>query len=123
LNALIRCFVTGCAVCQAHKVNTHPSAPPLTPLASVATHPFQQVSVDLITDLSVSLGFDSIMVMVDHGLTKGVIISPCHKNIDAAGVVHLFFKTVFTRFGCYRPTLTFPDFSLFFLIFWSDFRI
>jgi hypothetical protein len=99
LNVFIRRFVTGCAVCQAHKVNTHPSAPPLTPLASVATHPFQQVSVDLITDLPLSLGFDSVMVVVDHGLMKGVIILPCHKNVDAAGVAQLFFKNVFVRFG------------------------
>jgi hypothetical protein len=99
LNVFIRRFVTGCAVCQAHKVNTHPSAPPLTPLASVATRPFQQVSVDLITDLPLSLGFDSVMVVVDHGLMKGVIILPCHKNVDAAGVAQLFFKNVFVRFG------------------------
>jgi hypothetical protein len=99
LNAFIRHFVAGCAVCQAHKVNTHPSAPPLTPLASMATRPFQQVSVDLITDLPLSLGFDSVMVVVDHGLTKGVIISPCHKSVDAAGVAQLFFKNVFARFG------------------------
>jgi hypothetical protein len=99
LNVFIHRFVVGCAVCQAHKVNTHPSAPPLTPLASVATCPFQQVSVDLITDLPSSLGFDSDMVVGDHGLTKGVIIFPCHKNIDAAGVAQLFFKTIFTRFG------------------------
>jgi hypothetical protein len=99
LNAFVRRFVMGCAVCQAHKVNTHPTAPPQTPLASVATHPFQQVSVDLITDLPLSLGFDSVMVVVDHGLTKGVIILPCHKNIDAAGVAQLFFKNVFVHFG------------------------
>jgi hypothetical protein len=85
LNAFIRHFVAGCAVCQAHKVNTHPSAPPLTPLASMATRPFQQVSVDLITDLPLSLGFDSVMVVVDHGLTKGVIISPCHKALMLLG--------------------------------------
>jgi hypothetical protein len=99
LNAFVRRFITGCAVCQAHKVNTHPSTPPLTPLASVATRPFQQVSVDPITDLPLSLGFDSVMVVVDHGLTKGVIISPCHKGVDATGVAQLFFKDVFARFG------------------------
>jgi hypothetical protein len=99
LNAFVRRFVTGCAVCQAHKVNTHPSAPPLSPLASVATRPFQQVSVDLITDLPLSFEFNSVMVVVDHGLTKGVIISPCHKSVDTAGVAQLFFKNVFARFS------------------------
>jgi hypothetical protein len=99
LNAFVQRFVTGCAICQAHKVNTHPSTPPLVPLASIATRPFQQVSVDLITNLPSFLGFDLVMVVVNHGLMKGVIVSPCHKNIDAAGVAQLFFKTVFTRFG------------------------
>jgi hypothetical protein len=28
LNMFVHHFVTGCAICQAHKVNTHPSAPP-----------------------------------------------------------------------------------------------
>jgi hypothetical protein len=55
--------------------------------------------VDLITDLPPSSGFDSVMVVVDYWLTKGVIISLCHKNIDAAGVAQLFFTNVFTRFG------------------------
>jgi hypothetical protein len=99
LNVFVCRFVMGCATCQAHKVNTHPSAPPLTPLVSAATCPFQQVSVDLITDLPISLGFDSVMVVIDHGLMKGVIISPCHKNVDTTGVAQLFFKNVFTHFG------------------------
>jgi hypothetical protein len=43
-------------------------------------------------DLPSSLGFDSVMVVVDHRLMKGVIISPCHKNIDATGVAQLFSK-------------------------------
>jgi hypothetical protein len=93
------CFIAGCAVCQANKVNTHPSTPPLTPLAPTATRLFQQVSMDLIMDLPPLSGFDSVMVMVDHGLTKGVIILPCHKNIDAAEVARFFFKNVFSYFG------------------------
>jgi hypothetical protein len=109
LNVFVCRFITSCAVCQAHKVNTHPSAPPLTPLASVATRPFQQVSVDLVTDLPLSLGFDSVMVVVDHGLTKGVIISPCHKSIDAAGVAQLFFKNVFARFSLHDRCISDRD--------------
>ena len=39
------------------------------------------------------------MVVVDHGLMKGVILAPCLKTIDAAGVAQLFFDFVFKRFG------------------------
>ena len=39
------------------------------------------------------------MVMVDHGLLKGVILTPCAKTIDAKGVAELIFKYMFLRFG------------------------
>ena len=39
------------------------------------------------------------MVMVDHGLMKGVILVPCLKTIDAAGIAQLFFNFVFKCFG------------------------
>ncbi|KIJ05551.1 hypothetical protein PAXINDRAFT_48679, partial [Paxillus involutus ATCC 200175] len=61
LSTFVRNFVTGCATCQSHKANTHPSTPALSPIPSTSTRPFQQVSVDLITDLPVSDGFDSLM--------------------------------------------------------------
>ena len=46
-------------------------------------------------------GYDSLMVMVDHGLSKGVILIPCNKTLDAKGVAELFFKNVFLHFGLY----------------------
>ena len=69
--------------------------PRLSPLAVENPLPFSSISVDLITGLSDSHGFDSVMVMVDHGLTKGVIYCPCTKNIDTAGVAQLFFTHAF----------------------------
>ena len=81
------------------KVNTHPTIPALSPLPSSCTHPFQQLSIDLITDLPLSNDFDSLMVMVDHGLSKGVILTPCNKTINMKGVAELFFKNVFLCFG------------------------
>jgi hypothetical protein len=47
--------------------------------------PFTFLLVDLITDLPPLGGFDSIMVVVDHGLMKGVIIIPCLKTITSEG--------------------------------------
>jgi hypothetical protein len=102
----IRKYVEGCTLCQQMKSNTHPSTPPLAPIPSSATHPFSQISIDLITDLPESGGFDSVMVMVDHGLTKGVILSPCKKTITSEGVAQLFFKKVFLRFGLYDKIIS-----------------
>ena len=46
------------------------------------------------------------MVMVDHGLTKGVIYCPCTKNIDAKGVVQLCFTNVFPQFGLHSKVIS-----------------
>ena len=73
-------FISGCADCQVAKVNTHPMIPGLSPLAIASPLPFSSISVDLITGLPDSHGHDSVMVVVDHGLTKGVIYCPCTKN-------------------------------------------
>jgi len=60
----------------------------------------------MITDLPLSSRFDSVLVVVDHGLMKGVIFIPCHKAIDAAGIATLFFKHVFTCFGLYNKVIS-----------------
>ena len=86
LSTFMKHFIAGCPVCQQNKSNMHPVVPPLLPIKSTITLPFKQLSVDLITDLPPSTGFDSVMVMVDHGLMKGVILAPCQKTVDAAGI-------------------------------------
>jgi transposase InsO family protein len=55
--------------------------------------------MDLITDLPISSGYDSILVLVDQGLTKGVIILPCMKMITAEGVAKLLLETLYKLFG------------------------
>ena len=91
----LREFISGCANCQAAKENTHPTVLGLSSLAVETLIPFSTILVDLITRLPHSHGFDSVMVMVDHGLMKGVIYCPCTKNIDAVRVAQLFFAHVF----------------------------
>jgi hypothetical protein len=88
------------------KVDTHPVTLPLVPIPSNATVPFTFLLVDLITDLPLSAGFDSVMVMVDHGLMKGVIITPCLKTITSEGVAKLFFKHIYQQFGLYNKIIS-----------------
>ena len=99
-------FIMGCADCQAAKVNTHPTVPGLSPLAIDNPLPFSSISVDLITGLPNSHGYDAVMVVVDHGLTKGATYSPCTKNIDSEGVTQLFFTNVFPRFGLHSKIIS-----------------
>ena len=46
------------------------------------------------------------MVVVNHGLMKGVILIPCSKTIDAAGVAKLFLHHVFKRFGLHDSLIS-----------------
>ena len=93
-------YVKGCGVCQQYKINKSPSHPSymLIP-ASSAIRPFAHCSMDLITDLPLSHGFNSILVMVDHGLTKGVILLPCNKMITAEQVAKLLLENIYKQYG------------------------
>ena len=106
LSSFVTAFVSGCTTCQQNKVNHHPTCPPLSPIPSSSSLPFRQLSIDLITNLPPSTGHDSLMVMVDHSLTKGVILTPCSKNINAAGIAQLFLSHVFKCFGLHDSLIS-----------------
>jgi transposase InsO family protein len=55
--------------------------------------------MDLITDLPPVEGYDSILVVVDRGLSKGVILCPCAKTITWEGTATLLHDNLFKRFG------------------------
>ena len=55
--------------------------------------------MDLITDLPLADGFDSILVMVDQGLLKGVILLPCNKMITSEDTAQLLLENLYKQFG------------------------
>jgi transposase InsO family protein len=55
--------------------------------------------MDLITDLPPVEGYDSILVVVDRGLLKGVILCPYAKMITWEGTATLLHDNLFKRFG------------------------
>jgi len=70
-------YVDVCAVCQANQELTHrPSVPlhPIPPLSDAT--PFSTVSMDFITELPKSDGFDAIAVFVNHDVTKAAVFCP-----------------------------------------------
>ena len=92
-------YVRGCQTCQAAKVNTHPTAPPITPHDVAANpFPFKQVSVDLVTDLPPARGFDSILTIVDQGLTKGAYFLPTNKTATSADIMVLYHNAIYPNF-------------------------
>jgi len=61
--------------------------------------PFQYVSMDLITDLPKSQGFDSVLTIVDQGCSKATKFIPCNKTIDGPGVANKYLKHLVPWFG------------------------
>ena len=55
--------------------------------------------MDLITDLPPADSLDSILVVVDQGLSKGVILTPCTKTLTAEGAAQLLLDNLYKRFG------------------------
>jgi len=84
LCSFVRNYVNGCLECQQFKINRHRAKPSLVPIpTAISLCPFSQTSMDFLTNLPpVDDGSDSILVLVDHGLTKGVILIPCTKKIS-----------------------------------------
>ncbi len=77
IQSYVKNYVKGCPHCQQNKIRRQPFKPPLQPILGPKTlRPFAHISMDLITDLPESRGFDSILSMVDHRLTKGMILIP-----------------------------------------------
>lgn len=93
-------YVRGCATCQTSKVNTNPTKAGTIPIPhSGDTQPFRRITMDYITGLPESNGFDAIQVVVDHDVTKAVVISPCTTKITAMGAAELLWKDVFSHYG------------------------
>ena len=63
--------------------------------------------MDMITNLLMVNGLDSLLVIVDQGLTKGVILIPCSKTVTAEQVAILLMDNLYKRFGL--PNKIIPD--------------
>ena len=93
-------YVKGCADCQTAKVDTHPTNPGIHPIPHRSSNrPFAVITMDYATDLPPSNGYDAVQVVVDHDVTKAIVLSPCTKTITAMGAADLLQKDVYTRFG------------------------
>jgi Integrase zinc binding domain len=67
----VKAYVQGCTVCQSMKSSTTRPKVPLVPIPPKQTHiPFGTIMLDLITDLPISEGYDSILTVTDHDCSK-----------------------------------------------------
>ena len=105
MQTFIKNYVKGCGVCQQFKINQNPSVLSFNPIPGpVTTWPFMNLSMDLITDLPpVTLDngtiVDVILSVVDHRLTKGVILTPCSKTLTEEGAGKILLHHIYKWFG------------------------
>jgi hypothetical protein len=102
------CYVDGCATCQQFKISTHPTKPSLYLIPSASPHLFGLLGIDFMTDLPLlDDKFDSIMVVVNHGLSKRMVVIPTNKiGLTAEQTAQLFIDNIYSRFGLPDSTIT-----------------
>ena len=100
LRTFVKNYVQGCGICQQFKIDRTPSKPAYIPTEGAKSlRPFANCSMDLITDLPPADGYDSILVVVDQGLSKGVILIPCNKTLTSEDTARLLLENLYKRFG------------------------
>src|ERR1700744_5561170 len=57
------------------------------------------VTMDLITKLPVSQGYNSILTVTDHDCTKAAVLIPCNEVSSVEDIAALYIRYVFVRFG------------------------
>ena len=104
-------YVKGCGKCQQNKINRRPWKGPLMPIVgSQDPRPFRQISMDLLTDLPpTEEGYDTLLVVVDHGLSKGLVLCPTRKTVTSTGTAELLSDNVFRRYGLAQSIISDRD--------------
>ena len=93
-------YVKGCAECQHHKVNNQPTRAALSPIyPKPEAMPFETITINFITKLPMSQGYNSILMVTNHDCTKAAIFIPCNEEINAEETAALYLKQVVTNFG------------------------
>jgi hypothetical protein len=101
-------YVRGCATCQQNKIQTHKKKTPLYKITTIeGALPFQQIAMDLITELPMHKGYNAILTIVDHGCSRAAIFLPCLTTITGPGIAHLYLDNVYRWFGL--PTKIISD--------------
>jgi transposase InsO family protein len=90
-------YVANCHTCQRNRTPRHKPYGCLKPLP-VPHKPWQDISMDFVTGLPWSDGFDAIYVVVDR-LTKMRHFVPCRQTTSAQDLADLFLQGIFRLHG------------------------
>jgi hypothetical protein len=103
-------YVQGCAICQSTKLGTTcPKILIMPIMPKEQAPPFATIALDLITDLPLSQGYDSILTITDHNCSKAAVFLPCLKMITGEGIARLYVQHVFPHFGVPKRVISDRD--------------
>jgi Integrase zinc binding domain/Integrase core domain len=103
MSTFIREYVDGCAVCQSTKSQPKTQIP-LKP-NEVPTNMWEIITIDFITDLPASKGYNLLLVVVDH-LSKATILAPCNKTITAKETSQLYIDHIWKQTGLPKKVIS-----------------
>ena len=96
ITEFVKAYIKGCAICQTTKIRP-PVKVPLKP-NEIPQGIWETITMDFITDLPLSKGYNSILTVVDRH-SKAIILSPCNKNITAVETSQLLLDNVWKCTG------------------------
>jgi len=97
MTTFVKKYVMGCDVCQQMKNHPQQSFGPLVP-NKVPNGPWEIISMDLITQLPESNGYNAICVIVDR-LTKRAHFIPINNWFSSKDMVQLLYDKVYPLHG------------------------
>lgn len=103
----VKNFCHTCDVCQKVKPRNFTKYGRLLP-HYIPARPFESISMDLITGLPMSDGYNAVWVAVDR-LSKFAIFVPTTTGLDSQGFASLFVRHVAARFGIPESIITNRD--------------
>ena len=113
----VRQYVKGCDLCQRNKSSCHAPYGDLNPL-EIPSRNWESISMDFITDLPTSHGYDTLLVVVDR-LSKQAHFIPTIKSLDAPDLARLYVTLVFKLHGL--PSSIISDRgTVFTSLFWKE---
>ena len=100
MNTWVEQYVAGCVHCQQSKICTSKKKTPLYHIpGDLSMHPFNVITLDLITQLPKANRHNAILTIVDQGCSRATILLPCHTTITGKGMALLYLKHLFPWFG------------------------
>jgi transposase InsO family protein len=104
MTTFVRDYVSRCDRCARFKGTNYAPAGKLHPL-DLPDVPWEEVTTDFTTDLPLSNGFDSILVVVDR-FSKEVEFIPCNKTATAMDTARLYLHNVWKNHGLPRSIVS-----------------